>query len=49
MNCAIYVLLDSKQFASSNLHVELALAANVVLSGRVVPLELAQQLFMSGV
>ena len=31
-----YVRSDSKQFASSNLRVELALAASVVLSGRVV-------------
>ena len=32
-----YVHSDSKQFASSNLRVGLALAANVVFSGRVVP------------
>ena len=31
-----FVHSDSKQFASSNLCVELALAASVVLSGRVV-------------
>ena len=38
-----------RKFASPNPHVELGLAANVVLSGKVCPLKLAQQLCVAGV
>ena len=45
----ILCAFNSKHFASSNLSVELALAANVVILGRVVSRELAQQLIAAGV